>query len=280
MKKAFILLFSFTLLTACSPAKIEKRSKGIVLHDNVVVHYREAGQGPVLILIHGLGSSSEAWNADLDSLAKSYRVIAIDLPGFGKSDRPKADYSVRYLAGVVNEFMDSLGLTRATLAGNSLGGWVAALVALENPQKVSNLILVNSAGLRREGAPPVKLDPATRDEEKALLLTVFSNQSFVTDQVVDEQWEYSKEVRPVVQSMLASFKSSPPFLDDRLKDIKVPTLVIWGRQDKMIPLEAGKRFAKGIPGARLAVIENAGHLPQIEQPDAFNRAVKGFVKSW
>lgn len=135
MKKYFIFLFSCTLFISCSHAKIEKRSKGVVLRDNVVVHYQEAGQGPVLILIHGLGSSSESWNANLDTLARAYRVIAIDLPGFGKSDRPKADYSVRYLAGVVSEFIDSLGVTKVALAGNSLGGWIAALVALEESRE-------------------------------------------------------------------------------------------------------------------------------------------------
>lgn len=280
MKKYLILLVWCTLCVSCAPAKIEKKSKGIVLRDNVVIHYREAGQGPVLILIHGLGGSAESWSATMEPLAKAYRVIAIDLPGFGKSDRPKTEYSVRYLAGVVNEFIDALGATRAALAGNSLGGWVAALVALENPRKVSSLVLIDSSGLRRESPPPVKLDPATREEEKDFLLAVFANQALVTEALVNEQWEYRKEIRPAVQSVIASFKSGPPFLDDRLKDIKTPTLVIWGKQDKMIPLETGKRFAGDIPGARLAVIDNAGHLPQIEQPAAFSRAVKGFVKSW
>lgn len=138
---------------------------------------------------------------------------------------------------------------------------------------------MNSAGLRG-GTPPVKLDPANREEEKALLLALFANQAIVTDQIVNEQWEYSKEVRPAVQSVLASFRSGPPFLDDRLKDIKIPTLVIWGKQDKLIPLETGERFAREIGGAKLKVLDNAGHLPQIEQPDEFSRAIKGFVKSW
>lgn len=280
MKKIMILLFSFLLFTSCVQTKIEVRSKGMVLHDGSVVHYLEAGQGPVLILIHGLGSSSAAWRDCIDSLAKSYRVLALDLPGYGKSDKPNADYSVEYQAGVVKEFIDYQGTGKVTLAGNSLGGWIAALAALKNPGTIESLILVDSAGLRREGDPPVKPVPATKEEERQLLLAVFANQSLVTEKLINDQWEYSKEVRPAVLAAMAAFKTRPPFLDDRLKDIKTPTLIIWGKQDKLIPVQTAGRFAKGIPGSRIVVIENAGHLPQVEQPEAFSRALKKFVKSW
>jgi len=279
MKRLIAVLFTVSLFTSCTPAKIETRSKGVVLQDNTVVHYLEAGQGPALILIHGLGSSADVWRADMAGLSRAYRVLAIDLPGYGKSDRPKADYSVEYQAGVVKEFISAVGLDRAALAGNSLGGWIAALVALDSPGKISALILVDSAGLQRQSPPPVNINPATKEEQKALLLSLFANKSLVTEGMVEKQWDYRKEVRATVQATMDSFKTALP-LDDRLKDIKVPTLVIWGRQDSLIPVENGERFVKGIPGAKLVVIDDAGHLPQVEQPEAFVRAVKGFVKSW
>ena len=280
MKKLFTFLFSFMLVISCTTAKIETQSKGIVLKDNTVVHYLEAGQGPVLILIHGLGGSSRVWHDDIGLLAKSYRVIAPDLPGYGKSDKPKVDYSVSYQAHVVKELINALGADKVALAGNSLGGWIAALVALDDPGKVSSLVLVDSAGLRRDTAAPANLNPASKEEQKALLLALFADKSRVTDSLVSEQWDYHKDIRATVHAAQESLRADHPFLDARLKDIKTPTLIIWGKQDQLIPLEVAERFAKGIQGSKLVVIDKAGHLPQVEQPEAFSRAVKGFVKSW
>ena len=269
------------ILVSCTPAKFEIRSKGVALHDDTVVHYLEAGQGPTLMLIHGLGGSAEAWRDDINLLAPSYRVIALDLPGFGKSDKPKADYSVEYQAGVVREVIGALGAGKVALAGSSLGGWISALVALENPDAVSHLILVDSAGLRSEASQPATpLNPSTREEQKALLQALFADKSKVTEGLVDAQWAYRRDVRSTVEATIKSLGVNAPFLDDRLKDIRVPTLIIWGKQDALVPLEAAERFDKGIRGSKLIVIDNAGHLPQIEQPKAFARAVKGFVTSW
>jgi pimeloyl-ACP methyl ester carboxylesterase len=282
MKRVWwIVLCSAAVLISCTSTKIQTRSKGIVLPDNTVVHYLEAGQGPVLILIHGLGGSASVWRDDIGLLATAYRVIALDLPGYGKSDKPKADYSVEYQAGVVKEFIEALGVDKVTLAGSSVGGWIAALAALDSPDKVSRLILVDSAGLRTEVAKTeVPLNPATREEEKTLLLALFADKASVTEGLVNEQWDYRKDIRATVQAATESLKTKAPFLDNRLQDIKVPTLIIWGEQDKLVPLEVAERFARGIRGSKLIVIESSGHLPQVEQPKAFTRAVKGFVKSW
>lgn len=280
MKRLLLLLVSAMIVFSCAPAAIEVRSKGIALPDNTVVHYREAGQGPALILVHGLGSSADVWRDSLLLLARGYRVIALDLPGYGKSDKPRADYSVQYYARTLHEFIRALGVKKVALAGNSLGGWIAALTALEHPEEVSHLILVDSAGLRRDTMPAVSINPATKEQMRALLLALFADRSFVTEAIVNEQWEYRKEIRATVQATLDSWKTSPPLLDDLLKQLTVPTLIVWGRQDTLTPLDMAERFAKGIPGAKLVVIENAGHLPQVEQPGAFYRAVKGFVRSW
>ncbi len=280
MKKLVLLFAAVAVLTACSPATVEIRSKGIVLKDNTVVHYLDAGQGPVLVLVHGLGSSSEDWRDSIRYLARGYRVVALDLPGYGKSDKPRSDYSIEYHVAAVNDFIDALGAGKVALAGNSMGGWIAATAALNNPDKISHLVLVDSAGLRLDKSPPINLNPATKEEERALLLALFANKSFVTEKLVADRWEYRKGIRTTVQATLESFKTKLPLLDDRLKNIKVPTLIIWGRDDTLTPLAFAERFAKGIPGSKLIVIDDAGHLPQVEQPKAFYRAVKRFVRSW
>ncbi len=282
MKRAlWTCVFLAAIFASCTPAKIETRSKGVVLPDDTVVHYLEAGQGPVLILIHGLGGSADVWRADMSLLATNYRVIALDLPGYGKSDRPKADYSIQYQAGAVKAFIDALGADKVALAGSSAGGWIAALVALDIPDRVSHLILVDSAGLQREASlPALPLDPATREEQRALLLALFADKARVTESLVDEQWDYRRDIRPTVEAALESLKTSAPFLDDRLKDIRVPTLIIWGKQDALVPPKAAEQLSGGIRGSKLVMIDDAGHLPQVEQPKAFARAVKRFVKSW
>ncbi|OGW52873.1 MAG: hypothetical protein A2Z46_01320 [Nitrospirae bacterium RBG_19FT_COMBO_55_12] len=281
MKKLVLFFAAVAALTACSPAKVEMRSKGVVLKDNIVVHYLEAGQGPVLVLVHGLGSSSEVWRDSIRYLARGYRVVAIDLPGYGKSDKPRSDYSIEYHAAALNDFIDALGADKVALVGNSMGGWVSAIIALNHPEKVSHLILVDSAGIRRDtGASAVNLNPATKEEMRTLLLSLFADKAFVTEKLVNDQWEYRKDIRHSVKATLESLKTKLPLLDDRLKNIKVPTLIIWGGEDTLTPLAYAERFAKGVPGSKLVVIDHAGHLPQIEKPEAFYRAVKGFVRSW
>lgn len=280
MKRVLFVSMAFVLLVSCASSKIEVRSKGVVINGNTVVHYLEAGQGPELILVHGIGSSAEAWRESMMILAKSYRVIVPDLPGYGKSDKPKASYSVEYYAKVLNDFITSLGLKKAAIAGNSLGGWIALLFALDHPEKVSHLVLVASAGLKRDTLPAINLNPSTKEEQKALLFGLFADPGMVTDRMLAEQWEYRKAVRATVQSTLESFKTHAPFLDERVKSLKMPTLIIWGRQDRIIPLEFGERFHKAIRGSKLVVLDNTGHMPQLERPKEFARAVKGFVRSW
>ena len=280
MKKTLLLFCTILVLTSCTSAKIDVRSKGVVLRGNTVVHYLEAGQGPALVLVHGLGGSSAVWSDDIDILAKTYRVIAPDLPGYGKSDRPRADYSIDYHAAMLKEFIDALGESKVAIAGNSMGGWIAAVFTLNNPEKVSHLILVDSAGLHRETYPPISLNPSTKEEQKALLLGLYADPSRVTERMINDQWEYRRDIRATVQATLDSLKTKMPLLDSRLADIKIPTLIIWGKQDTLIPLEFAGQFAKGIHGSKLVVIDKAGHLPQSEQPRAFCRAVKRFVRSW
>jgi len=280
MKKTLLLLCAIAVLASCTSAKINVRSKGVVLRDDTVVHYLEAGQGPALVLVHGLGGSSAVWRDDIGTLAKNYRVIAPDLPGYGKSDRPRADYSIDYYSAMLKDLIDALGESKVAIAGNSMGGWIAAVFTLDNPGNVSHLILVDSAGLHRESYPTVSPNPSTKEELKSLLLALYADPSRVTERMINDQWEYRRDIRATVQATLDSLKTRMPLLDSRLGDIKVPTLIIWGKQDAIVPLEVAGQFAKGIRGSKLVVIDKAGHLPQAEQPRAFCQAVKRFVKSW
>lgn len=280
MKKLLLMVIAVTAFASCSLATMEVRSKGVMLEDDTVIHYLEAGQGPTLILIHGIGGSSASWRDVIPSLSKAYRVIALDLPGYGKSDRPRVDYSVEYYATVLKHTIDAVGGDRVALVGNSLGGWIAAVTAMNHPQSVSHLILVDSAGLKGDHPPSVNLDPATQKEFEVLLQAFYHDTTRLTKEFVDNEWKYRKSVRRTIQETMKSLNTKSPSLDGRLRGIKAPTLVIWGKQDKLIPVEVASRFAKGIPASTVTIIDNAGHMPHIEQPKAFYRAVKKFVKSW
>ncbi|HAK59295.1 MAG TPA: hypothetical protein DCO77_02780 [Nitrospiraceae bacterium] len=280
MKKLLLMVIAVTVFASCSLATMEVRSKGVMLEDDTVIHYLEAGQGPTLILIHGIGGSSASWRDVIPSLSKAYRVIALDLPGYGKSDRPRVDYSVEYYATVLKHTIDAVGGDRVALVGNSLGGWIAAVTALNHPQSVSHLILVDSAGLKGDPPPSVNLDPATQKEFEVLLQAFYHDTTRLTTEFVDNEWKYRKSVRRTIQETMKSLNTKSPSLDGRLRGIKAPTLVIWGKQDKLIPVEVAGRFAKGIPTSTVTIIDNAGHMPHIEQPKAFYRSVKKFVKSW
>ncbi len=281
MRKAVLVLFFVSaMIVSCTKVKIEIKDKGIVLPDNVVIHYLEGGQGPVLVLVHGLGSSAEIWRPVMERLAKSYRVVAPDLPGYGKSDRPNADYSIEYQSQELGSFIDALGADKITLAGNSMGGWIAAITALNDPGRIGRLILVDSAGFRRDFPPPVNINPSTREEMRAFLLELFADKSRVSEGMVNGQWEYRKDIGSTVLATLESLKTKAPYLDDRLKEIKIPTLIVWGKQDAITPLDLAGRFNSGIRGSRLVVIDDAGHVPELERPEAFYRAVKSFVRDW
>lgn len=280
MRKLLLMVIAVTAFASCSLATMEVRSKGVMLEDDTVIHYLEAGQGPTLILIHGIGGSSASWRDVIPSLSKAYRVIALDLPGYGKSDRPRVDYSVEYYATVLKHTIDAVGGDRVALVGNSLGGWIAAVTAMNHPQSVSHLILVDSAGLKGDHPPSVNLDPATQKEFEVLLQAFYHDTTRLTKEFVDKEWKYRKSVRRTIQETMKSLNTKSPSLDGRLREIKAPTLVIWGKQDKLIPVEVASRFAKGIPTSTVTIIDNAGHMPHIEQPKAFYRSVKKFVKSW
>src|SRR5215207_3186850 len=176
----FALLF--TLLCAASAAA-QGQKEAVVFGQKI--KYVEAGSGPVVVLLHGLGGNSTNWAFNTPALAEKFRVVVPDQVGFGQSDKPLVNYRVGTYVDFLDKFLSELKVERATLVGNSMGGWVAALYALRYPGKVDRLVLVDSAGF----APPKEFDlnalaglnPSTRDEMKRLAVMVFYNPMFRSD---------------------------------------------------------------------------------------------------
>lgn len=248
------------------------------------IHYLEAGSGPVVILLHGLGGSSANWAPTIAPLAKKYRVLVPDQIGFGKSDKPMLNYRVATLVDFLDGFYKKVGVQRATLVGNSLGGFTAAAFAISHPEKVDKLVLVDAAGFAVTGDldPRVLngLNPSTRQQVKDLLSLVFYNkQQFGSDMVI-EGFLASRVTagdQYTIQRFIESIGRGEDMLDGKLGAIKHPTLIVWGREDGLTQLSMGQRFNKEIAGSQLLIIEKCGHVPQLEKPEEFNAGLMKFL---
>jgi len=245
---------------------------------------------PAMVFLHGLGGSQGAWSTALGELADRYRVVAIDLPGHGASDKADpatTDYSIAGLAAPIAEAIESLGVAPALLIGHSLGGAVALYLALERPKLVAGLILVDSAGLgeeiNAELLDRVESEPS-REEAKKWLDLFFEDKRLVLDRGIQEMYQ-SRLVSGADAALkavtLASFRREGQVigLRDRLEEVDRPTLIVWGDQDRVIPVEHGAVAAERIPGAWLDVMEGIGHVPQLEATRAFTQLLDEFARS-
>src|ERR1044072_4466510 len=247
------------------------------------IHYVEAGSGPTVILLHGLGGSSQVWQFNIAALAEKYHVVVPDQIGFGKSEKPLVNYRIRTYVDFLDQFCKQLGIERASLVGNSMGGWIATAFTAAFPDRVDKLVLGDAAGYR----PPKDLDtrsfyglnPTTREGMKVLVAKVFYNKLFLTDAAIDQAIATRLAAGDgyTINSITESIIRGEDFLDDAVKTIKRPTLIIWGRQDGLVPLAEGEHFNKDIAGSKLVVFDQCGHMPNVEKPAEFNAAVLKFL---
>jgi len=280
MKTRIVLLIAIALfVTLVAKAQTPKE----VLVFGQKIQYVEAGSGPTVILLHGLGGSSQVWQFSIPALAEKYHVIVPDQIGFGKSDKPLVNYRIRTYVDFLDQFCKQLKIERATLVGNSMGGWIAAMFTASFPDRVDKLVLVDAAGY----APPKDFDtrvffglnPTTREGMKVLVAKVFYNKAFQTDAFIDQSIAVRLAAGDgyTINSITESIIRGEDFLDDIVKTIKRPTLIIWGRQDGLVPLAEGERFNKDIAGSKMVVIDQCGHMPNAEKPGEFNAAVLKFL---
>jgi len=248
------------------------------------IHYLEAGSGPVVILLHGLGGSTANWAPTIGPLAQKYRVIVPDQIGFGKSDKPMLNYRVATLVDFLDGFYKQVGVQKATLVGNSLGGFTAAAFAIAHPEKVDKLVLVDAAGFAVTGAMDPKvlngLNPSTRQQVKDLLGLVFYNTAVFGSDMAVEGFLASRVTagdQYTIQRFIESIAHGEDVLDGKLGAIKSPTLMIWGREDGLTVLAMGERFKKEIAGSQLLIIEKCGHVPQLEKAAEFNAGLMKFL---
>jgi len=247
------------------------------------IHYLESGSGPAVILLHGLGGDTSNWATTVAPLAAKFRVIVPDQIGFGRSDKPMLNYRVATLVDFLDGFMKQVGVERASLVGNSLGGFTAAAYALAHPEKVDRLVLVDAAGfaLPKDFDPRTlsALNPSTREQAKTILSMIFYNKALASDIAIDAI--LTRRVTAgdgyTIQRFIDSIAHGEDVLDGRLGGVKQPTLIVWGREDQLTPMWMAERFKKEIAGSELVVFDKCGHVPQMEKAAEFNAAVMKFL---
>lgn len=244
--------------------------------------YLEAGEGPPLVLVHGLGSSAlQEWGRLIPPLARRYHVYAPDLPGFGRSGRPKdAEYSIPMQVEAVGSFMAELGVARARLVGISMGGWIAARLAARHPERVERLVLVAPAGMRPDDAAAIPVDallPRDVAGVRRLVATVRHKPPTIPDFVARDVLERKTRDEWIVRRALASMGEGRDWLDGTLGAITAPVLVVWGVQDRLIPVADAARIQAELRQARVERLDGCGHVPIADCPEAFDRLLFDFL---
>jgi pimeloyl-ACP methyl ester carboxylesterase len=228
----------------------------------VTMHYYCAGRrGSPVVLIHGLGNSAETWAALVLLLSKEYLVYAPDLPGFGRTPLAPEGTSIRTHALYLERFLDLLGYPRVTLVGNSLGGWIATRFAVEHPERVERLYLLNSAGLRRENMHTPYVEnriEATHSLEQMLGYSL-PVPAFVLDAFV------RNSQTPAYAGFIRGYDPREE-LNTVLVDVQAPTTIIWGERDNLLPLICAYDLHKGIANSELVLLPRVGHMPQVQNP--------------
>ena len=286
MKKTLFVCLILLLVSIGLAAQTAPQEKSVTVF-GARVRYLEAGDPakPKLILLHGLGGSAENWQFNLAALGAVYHVIAPDQIGFGKSDKPFLKYRVATYVDFLDKMMAELKIEKASLAGNSLGGWVAALTAIKYPNRVEKIILADAAGIMPKELDLDRihqLNNSTRDEVRANMKLIFANPALANSEALVDQFLAGRVTANdgyTINSLIESIGRKEDFLDARLGEIKKPTLIIWGKQDGLLPLADGEKFKAGINGSQLIVFDPCGHVPQVEKAADFNREALKFLEA-
>jgi pimeloyl-ACP methyl ester carboxylesterase len=264
------------------------------------VALRTAGTGPVVLLIHGMAGSSATWNRVFPALAQRFTVVAPDLLGHGESGKPRrGEYALGAHANLLRDLLHVLGHERATFVGQSLGGGVAMQLAYQFPERCERLVLVGSGGLGREvnfllraltfpGAEyafPLVCTPRLRDAGRAVANWLHGI-GLRAAPAVEEMWRSYASLADA-DTRRAFFRTLHAVIDlggqavsatDRLYlTSQVPTLIVWGNQDPLIPVSHAIAAHEAMPGSRLAIFDDVGHFPHCEEPERFAQALVDFV---
>lgn len=252
--------------------------------NNLRVRYLDRNKrGTPLLLLHGLGGSIESWTNNISFLSTKFRVIALDLPGFGMSDKPKIDYSINFYVSFLEKFIKRIKLSHFFIIGSSLGGHIAVEFTLRNRKNVDKLILISPAGSlpktfkgTKELKKYIRIVNAKSSKDVNEILTSIDN-SMVSRSYADAIYK-RLSLPGAKEAFISALKGSAmaPRYNNKLEKIDIDMLLIWGKEDRMIPLRFIRPFLEH-GKSRIIVLEKCGHRPHVENPKLFNKVVKDFL---
>ena len=272
--------------------------KTVTVHDQRIA-YLDVGNGPPVILIHGFGGSMWQWEHQQQALARDFRVLTLDMPGSGLSDKPDIEYRPDQLLDFFVGFMDAVQIPRATLVGNSMGAGLAIGMALEHPMRVSKLVLIGGLPqqiLLKLTSPSIRRALESRAPSwvvsfgnwlfgglmtESVLRELVHDPALLTPAVI-ERSNRNRRRPGLIKPIMAARHALPLWetgFATRLPSLSHPTMIIWGEQDRVFPLSVGEDLHHTIPGSQLVKIPAAGHLPQWERPDLVNSVLIAYIQS-
>jgi pimeloyl-ACP methyl ester carboxylesterase len=238
-----------------------------------------------VLLLHGLGASAERWSRVMPIFAKHFHVVAPDLIGFGYSDKPEVNYTIPFFVDFVKDFANTVGMEHLNLIGASLGGHIAAELAITSRNMIEKLVLVTPAGIMKEPTPVLNYYIAaaiypTFDSVKKAFAQMAGDPKAV-DIIYTRDFVNRMQLPNAKYAFMSSImgSKSAPSLSDRLGMIGAPTLIVWGEKDRMIPVRYAGKFQKEIKDSQLAIIKSSGHTPYFEKPEVFGDTVLDFLKN-
>ncbi len=257
-----------------------------VIVDDKKIRYLESGKSDdFIVLIHGLGASAERWEFVIPEFSKHYKVIVPDLIGFGHSDKPLADYTIDFFSDFLDKFLHTLGIKRTHIIGSSIGGQIIAEYTSKNQNVIENLVLVSPSGIMKHSTPALDayvmaaLYPNLEGAKNAFEMMVGSTR-VIKQKIIEDFVKRMKlpNAKMAFMSTLLGMKNAGS-ITKSLKKISVPTLIIWGADDPVIPVKYADDFVSSIQGSRFYMMDNCGHTPYVDDPKRFSKLVIDFLKN-
>lgn len=288
----FVIVFPIIhKVEVLDPIEVKTNGTFVDIGDGIYVHYKEYGQGEPLLLIHGYTSSSYTWTDVAPELAKHYRVITPDVVGFGLSSKPvDGNYNYEGFSNYMVAFLDKIGLDKVYIAGNSMGGGISIQFALDHPERVKKMVLIDSAGISH-GRKPIIFGILSTPVINSFFgslnspfftaisfrLMAFYDDSLVTPEKAEAYFQPFRTKGALNAAARTMKENDWGELEEQFAEISVPTLIIWGDKDAIIAPPIAYVFNKKIPGSTLLMLEKCGHMPQEEMPAKTAEAMIGFL---
>jgi len=260
----------------------------------IQTRYLEAGDpsAPAVVFIHGTGGHLETFNRNVLAHSRHFRTLALDMVGHGYSDKPDHPYEIKHYVQHLAAFMDVLGLAKAHVHGESLGGWIAAQFAIDHPQRVDRLVVNTAGGLNTDEKVMERVyavtmnavKEASRESVRKRLEWLVHDPAQIPDDLVElrldiyRQPGFLKAIENILCLQFMETRMRNVLTDESLGRIQAPTLVIWTDHDPTAPVATGERFARAIPQAELVVLQDCAHWPQWEKADEFNALHTAFLR--